>query len=351
MGDQASPKVIASPEPGRRWRPKVTPFVAIWPATLLLFIVSPLLAPGSVSRTALLSNLPFASILAIAAIGQTLVIQQRGFDLSVPGMITVSAALVSQYPSDHHGQLAVAILLCLMAGALAGVVSGIAVTRFQITPMITTLGVNAILVGVALEITHGGQNATAPDSLQTFAAGKVAGIPNTVIAAVILAVVIAAVVRGTVLGRRFVAVGVSTRAAAAAGIRVRRYQLLTYVLAGMCYSFAGILLAGFVADTGTNPGDAYLLPSVAAVVLGGTSLAGGRGSVIATLIGAVFLTQLEAVILGTGSSGGTQLVLQAVIIALGMGLRRIPWRRLDLRQRESGPGLGTIGREGSQTSA
>lgn len=337
-----------------RWRPTVSPFLAIWPATVLLFVISPFAASGSLSKAALLSNLPFASILAIASVGQTLVVQQRGFDLSVPGMITVAAAIVSQYPTDHHGQLFVAILLCVVAALAAGVVAGIAITRLDITPMITTLGTNAILVGVALLITHGGQNATSPEALQRFAAGKAGGIPNTLIVAVVLVLVIAGVMRRTVLGRRFVAAGVSVRAAAASGIRVRGYQMLTYVVASLCYALAGVLLAGFEGDTGTNPGNIYLLPTVAAVVLGGTSLAGGRGSVVATAVGALFLTQLEAVILGTGSSGGTELVLQAGIIALGMGLRRIPWKRLDPRSRPPTAPLidaPSIGQEGSTISA
>ena len=113
--------------------------------------------------------------------------------------------------------------------------------------------------------------------------------------------VVTFVIRKTVLGRRFVAVGASPAAARAAGIPVRAYELGTYIVAALAYGGAGILIAGFLRTPGIATGNDYLLPTIAAVVLGGTSLAGGRGSVIATAGGALFLTQLEQVVLGMGA--------------------------------------------------
>ena len=110
----------------------------------------------------------------------------------------------------------------------------------------------------------------------------------------------------------------------AAGIRVRDYQVATYVLASLSYGAAGILVAGFLGTPEIGAGNDYLLPTIAAVVLGGTSLAGGRGSVVATAVGALFLTQLEQVVLGMGAPSSVQLVIQGSIIALGMALRYLP---------------------------
>ena len=158
--------------------------------------------------------------------------------------------------------------------------------------------------------------------------------------------VVTFVIRKTVLGRRFVAVGASPAAARAAGIPVRAYELGTYIVAALAYGGAGILIAGFLRTPGIATGNDYLLPTIAAVVLGGTSLAGGRGSVIATAGGALFLTQLEQVVLGMGAPSSVQLVIQGSIIALGMALRTAPWHRVRgaaaraggaLRQRETPP--------------
>jgi ribose transport system permease protein len=308
-----------------------TPYFAIWPATALLFAVSPVLASGSLDGSALLGMLPFAAILALAAAGQTLIVQQGGLDLSVPGMISLAAVIVSKYPNGADGRLLPAILIAFAACAVAALISGIAITRFGITPLIATLGVNALLTGAVLQYTSGSASNPAPGALVDFASGKVAGIPNTVVIAIVLIALATFVVRRTILGRRFVAAGASPRAAVAAGIRVREHQLGTYVVAGLLYAAAGILLAGFLQTPGLQPGQQYLLPSIAAVVLGGTALTGGSGSVAATAVGALFLTQLNQVVLGMGAASSVQLLIQGAIIALGMGLRNVPWARLKKR--------------------
>jgi ribose transport system permease protein len=307
---------------------RIPRYSAIWIATALLFAVSPLLASGSVSQSALLSTLPFAAILAIAAIGQTLVVQQRGFDLSVPGMITLTTIIVTRFSQGSDARLWGALGLVAVACVASGLVSGLAITWLGVTPLVATLGVNALLTGVVLQITNGASTSSAPPGLARFAIAKVWGIPNTVIVAVIAVVGVSVVIRTTVIGRCFVFAGASPAAARAAGIRVKRVELVTYVLAGVSYGVAGILIAGFLRTPGIGAGNDYLLPTIAAVVLGGTSLAGGLGSVVATAVGAVFLTQLGAVVLGMGAAPAVQLVIQGSIIALGMAVRNVPWRRV-----------------------
>jgi ribose transport system permease protein len=303
-------------------------FSAIWVATAVLFAVSPLLASGSVSKSALLSMLPVAGILAIASIGQTLVIQQRGLDLSVPGMITLTTIIVTRVPNGHDDRLPEAIGLVLLACIASGLVSGIAVTWFKITPLVATLGVNALLQGVVFQITSGASTAAAPPGLASFALEKTLGIPNAALIAAIAIAIVAGIIRATVVGRRFVAVGASPAAAHAAGVRVKAYSVATYVFASITYGAAGILVAGFLGTPGISAGNGYLLPTIAAVVLGGTSLVGGVGSVVATGMGALFLTQLEQVVRGMGAPASVQFVIQGSIIALGMAVGAVHWRRL-----------------------
>jgi ribose transport system permease protein len=316
------------PDPGRspEHRFRAPRYSAIWVATALLFALSPLLARGSVDQSALLSTLPFAAILAIASIGQTLVVQQRGLDLSVPGMITLSTIIITKYPNGHEGRLPVAIGLIALACIGSGLVSGVAITRFSVTPLVATLGVNALLMGVVLQITSGSATAAVPPGLARFALEKTLEIPNTVIIAVIAIAIVAAAVRTTVVGRRFVLIGANAAAANAVGLRVRTYVRSTYILASLAYGAAGILVAGFLGTPGISAGNDYLLPTIAAVVLGGTSLAGGTGSVVATAVGAVFLTQLEQVVLGSGAGVSGQYLIQGAIIALGMAIRNVPRR-------------------------
>jgi ribose transport system permease protein len=307
---------------------RVPRFSAIWVATAVLFAVSPLLASGSVSSTALLSMLPFAAILAIASIGQTLVIQQRGLDLTVPGMITLSTILITKIPNGHDDRIPEAIGLIVLACIASGLISGIAVTWLSITPLVATLGVNALLQGVVFQLTSGASTAAAPPALARFALEKTAGIPNLLIIAIIAILLVAGIIRSTVVGRRFVAVGASRAAANAAGVRVKTYEVATYVFASITYGAAGILVAGFLGTPGISAGNDYLLPTIAAVVLGGTSLVGGVGSVVATGGGALFLTQLEQVVRGMGAPTSAQYIIQGSIIALGMALGAVHWNRV-----------------------
>ena len=303
-------------------------YSAIWVATALLFAFSPLLASNSLTGSALLSMLPFAALLSIASIGQTLVIQQRGLDLTVPGMILLTTVILTQHAGGVGSRLPVAILLVVVACVASGVFSGIAVTQFGIPPLVATLGVNALLIGTVYQLTSGQATATSPSNLTSFAAGKTIGIPNTAVVAVIAIVIAAALLRTTIVGRRFVAVGASPAAARAAGIPVNAYLIATYVLASLSYGLAGILFAGYFPTPGLSAGSTYLLPTIAAVVLGGTSLAGGTGSVVATAVGAVFLTQLQQILTANGAAESVDFIIQGSIIAAGMLLRNVPWRRI-----------------------
>lgn len=311
----------------RRWRVK-SAYFAIWPATLALFAISPFVARGSVSLGALRGTLPFAAILAIVAIGQTLVIQQRGLDLSIPGIVSLSAILVTKIPNGVDGRLLKAVGIVLLMSAVAGLLNGLVITKFGVTPLVATLGVNAILLGTILKITSGSQTASAPHNLANFAAGRVAGISNIILLAILVIGIVAFVVKSTIVGRRFVAIGTSAAAARAAGMPVRLYQTMTYVIAALFGAIGGILLAGYIQTPGLSAGNDYLLPAIAAVVLGGTSLVGGSGSVLATAGGALFLTQLQQVVFGAGAPASVQLLIQSIAIALGMGLRTVPWKRL-----------------------
>jgi ribose transport system permease protein len=293
-------------------------------ATVLLFAVSPALAPGSVSQTAIRGMLPFAAILAIAAVGQLLVVQQGGLDLSVPGAISLAVVIVTSYAGGHDGKLLAGMGIALAVVAVAGLLSGAVVSFFGVPPFVATLGVNALLLGAVLRITHGRSTQDVPSALLNFAAGRTWGIPNTVYCAAGVIAAMQFVQQKTILGRRFGAVGANAVAARAAGIRVQSYRLGTYVVASALYVVAAILLAGFLGVASQFPGDDYLLPTIAAVVLSGMALSGGKGSAFAVAIAALFLVQLQQVVLGLGAPRSVQLIVQGTVIALGMAVRFVP---------------------------
>jgi ribose transport system permease protein len=297
---------------------------AIWIVTALLFLVSWIFQPQSVSHSSLLGMLPFAAVLAIVAVGQTLVIQQRGIDLSVPGMISITVVILSSYPNGNSSKLGAAVVIAYGAAAAAGAANGIMVSWIGITPIVATLGMNALLYGGDLAITGGVPRLTT-STLADFATSSVQGVPTSVLIAIGLTGLTFFIGKRTILGRRFEAVGASPAAARAAGLEIRRYQIGAYVAASVLYCSAGVLLAGLITSPSAFQGDTYLLPSVAAVVLGGTSLLGGKGNVVASAMGALFLSQLEQFVLTTGLNTAVENLIEAGVLALGIAIYTVRW--------------------------
>jgi ribose transport system permease protein len=302
-------------------------------ATIALFLTSLLVASSSVSKGVLLTMLPFASALAIAGLGQTLVVMQGGIDLSVAGGLSLYVVILTHYPNGVNSRLLPAIAIAFVAAIAAGLLNGFVIGRMRLNPIVATLGTNALLYGAVFWYTQGIPRTTTA-RLAHFGGGVWLGIPIPVYVAVLATASVAAVVKLTPAGRRFEGVGANPIAALTAGIRAQRLQTSAYVWAQLLYCLAAVLHAGIVNQPTSHEGDNYLLPSVAAVVLGGTSLLGGRGNLAATAIAALFLSQLDQFVLALGVSYATRQLVQAAALAVGVALYTVDWRAI--RQRLSG---------------
>jgi ribose transport system permease protein len=309
--------------------------------TILLFIASALIEPSSLKSGALKGMLPFAAVLAIIAIGQTLVVQQAGIDLSVPGTVSLIVVIMTHHPAGDNSKLLGAILISFAVAIAFGLLAGTIVSKVGITAIVTTLGMNALAFGLDIQVSNGGLTQATTADLQHFASGSLFGIQSSVLIAIAITAIVAILVKLTVVGRRFEAVGANPAAARASGITPGRYQIGAYVGANILYCCAAILLAGIIHSPSAFQGETYLLPSVAAVVLGGTSLLGGKGSVVATAIGALFLTQLDQFVLTTGINAAVQYLVQAVALAAGVAIYIVPWARVRQRFNDTfGSGRG-----------
>lgn len=324
------PESAAQPEDEIRtarrglWGHLPSGLVTVILATLILLAVGALVAPSSVSRGALLGMLPFASVLAVAALGQTLVVQQGGIDLSVPGGISLTVVIMTHEANGQDDRVWWVALIALGAVVIAGTINGYLISRRGLNPIIATLGMNALLYSVVLGLSGGIPRGTTR-LLYNMISGLTFGIPNSVYFATAAVVIVTLVVKKTVSGRRFEAVGANRTAALAAGLRAHRHGMSAYVWAMVLYWLAGVLIAGIVAQPIAYQGDAYLLSSVAAVVLGGTSLLGGRGYPVSTAIAALFLTQLGLFVLALGVSTAIRTLVEAGALAVGVALHTINW--------------------------
>jgi ribose transport system permease protein len=296
-------------------------------ATAALFVTSSVFASTSLSRGVLLTMLPFAAALAIASLGQTLVVMQGGIDLSIAGGLSLYVVILTHYPNGVNSRLLPAIAIAFLASIAAGSVNGFLIGRMRLNPIIATLGTNALLYGAVFWYT-GGIPRTTTARLATLGSGLWFGIPIPVYFAVVTTALVTAVVKLTPMGRRFEGVGANLIAARTAGIRVQRHGAGAYVWAQVLYCLAAVLHAAIVNQPTSHEGDNYLLPSVAAVVLGGTSLLGGRGNLVATAVAALFLSQLDQMVLALGVSYATRSLVQAAALAVGVALYTVNWRAL-----------------------
>ncbi|MDO7883381.1 ABC transporter permease [Salinibacterium soli] len=295
--------------------------VLSWPGTraliavLALFAVSPLIAIGSVSPTAIVSMLPFAALIAIVAVGQTLVIQQGGLDLSIPGAVTLGALIAAKFGTEWD--LATAIVVAIVGTSVFGLLSGIVIAYFGLPPLVVTIASNALMIG-AVQAISGGFSEQSAKALSDFALSRLWGIPVLAFFAVGIVIIVHIVLKLTRLGRRFELVGENPRSAANIGISTRGYVISSYWLATMLGATTGVLLAGLLRLPTLTAGNDYLLPSIAAVVLGGTALTGGKGSVIGTALGALFLAQLGQLVQTFTQATAVQNIVQALIIGVGI---------------------------------
>jgi ribose/xylose/arabinose/galactoside ABC-type transport system permease subunit len=297
-------------------------------ATLVLVVIGGIAAPSTINSAAILSTLPYFAILAMPSIGQHLVIQQRGLDLSVAGIMSFTAVIVTKLPdgSTNVGTVLFWIAAALAVGALCGAVSGAIVTYLYVPPLVTTIGVNAILFGLTYWVSTGA-SVQAPPMLVQFFEGRILYVPNTVWVLLIVAAVIVFVMTRTVIGRRFIAVSVNPAAAHAVGIPLKTYSVATYALAGFIYAVAAIMLSGYLVSPTVLCGLPYLLGTIAAVVVGGNPIGGiTKGSVIATVIGAFFLTYLAQLVTALGFGGSAEDLADAIIVISGVALPEVTRR-------------------------
>ena len=191
--------------------------------TIILYIASAFFAPTSISKVAQMGMLPFAACLAIVGLGQTLVIQQGGIDLSVAGAVSLTVVIVTWGPDRNDDRLIPAVAAAFGAAIITGLVNGFLVTKTKLNSIVATLGVNALLYGVMMGLSGGSPRRTT-ERLSHFANDKTFGLPHSIYFGIILTIVVTVLLKRTVFGRRFEAVGANPRAAHATGLKIIRYQ-------------------------------------------------------------------------------------------------------------------------------
>lgn len=294
------------------------PWLWVFIGALAVWLILAIAVSGQGAGGVLSIALRFATFYVIIGLGQMLVIAigPGNIDLSIPAVMTLAAYLAMGMMGGSNAHLLLGIATGLGVGLAAGIANVILIQLLRIPPMIATLAAGFILDSMAIAYSSGSTAHPAP-GLMAFATARVAGIPVIALVFIGVAILVAAIVRSTTFGRGILAVGQNTRGAYLAGIRIRRIQATVFIISALLASVAGILLAASSGGASLNMGEGYLLMSIAVVVLGGTSILGGRVAVPG-IWGAALLLYLIVSLLNVlaVSSGIRYLTIGLVIIAV-----------------------------------
>ncbi|TIS52224.1 ABC transporter permease [Mesorhizobium sp.] len=315
------PKFIRRADPA-----VVTAFACI----VLLLLVGSLYSRSFLSPEYLLQQLKVASFLGVIATGMMLVILLGQIDLSVPWAVATGAMMACAAAAYGPVGVALAIPFGILCGVAIGIVNGIGVAYLRIPSMIITLATNAVAQGLMVVYTGGfSPQDSATAAMRYLATGfTIPGVPNAVIIWALIGAAMVFVLTRTSFGRAVYGIGNRERAAYLSGIDTRRVVMIAFAVSGGLSAFGGVLLAGYASKAAQSMGDAYLLPSIAAVVLGGTSILGGRGSYLGTVAGVILITLLQSILsVMQMPEAGRQIIYGVVIVAMLLLYGRAPASR------------------------
>lgn len=284
----------------------------------ILLIIAGILSPELLEPSHLLFILRIASILGIMSIGQTLLIISRGIDLSVGASATLVVVLICAISMGEDKYLIQVIGIALAVGVLIGMTNGLLVVKFRISPLVGSLGVMSLVTGITYLYTRGFARGSAPRVISYLGHGKIFGfLPIAVLLWAVIAAVTIYVLKKTAFGRYIFACGANPKAAYMAGINPNRILFFVYIISGFLTAISGIIWAGYLKSQPTLVGGTYYpLDSLTAVIIGGTTFAGGKGSIMGTIIGVIIISLLSSLLNMLGLVHGVKLLIQGLIILL-----------------------------------
>ena len=280
-------------------RRRIDPAIAwAFGCIVVVLLVGSMYSRSFLSPEYLLQQLKVASFLGVIATGAMIVILLGQIDLSVPWVVAVGGMMATAATGWGPAGQALAIPIGVACGVMLGLVSGFGVAVLRLPSMVVTLAVNAVAQGLMVVHTGGfSPQASSSPAMRFLATGDaLLGIPNALVVWALVGVCASFLLRRTTFGRTVYAIGNRERAAYLSGARTGAVVMLAFAIAGGLSAFGGVLLAGYASKAAQAMGDPYLLPAIAAVVLGGTSILGGRGSYAGTVAGVILITLLQSIL-------------------------------------------------------
>lgn len=320
---------VPEPTPERRRRGvRIGPQVYLVGVFIAVAVVGTLASPYFLTVRNIENIVVAASVVAVLGVAQFFVVVTRGIDLSV-GSIAALATVIAAVMLRQGNGVWTTIVVTVMSCAFCGLVNGVLVVYARITPFVATLAMMSIARGVAFIVQVGTLIVISNQEFLQLFGGRSAGVPNVVIIALTVTVVAAFAMKFSPLGRRLYALGGNPEAARLSGLPVNRDTLMAYVTSGLLAGLAGLMLAGRLSQGSSLVGQGYELDSIAATVVGGTSLFGGTGDPVSTVLGALVIGMIGNIMNLMGIQSEPQLVIRGIVILLavfltsGRGIQRI----------------------------
>jgi ribose transport system permease protein len=301
-----------------RFNSQMLATVIVFAASALMILASRGISPSFGGGSQLKSILVLSTFIIVIGFGQGLVILLGGLDLSVASVCTLGGVLAFSWIGSSASALALGLPLVLLATASVGAVNGVGVAVLRVPAFIMTLASGIIVYSICLGFTGGSPRGAAPPVLSALFVEQVAGVPIIIFLMIAVALLGTLIQSGTAFGRKLYAIGSGETAAFIAGIPVRLLTIGAYAIAGACSGLAGVLMVGYAGGATLTMGQPYLLPSIAAVVVGGASILGGRGSYIGTVGGAILLTTITTIIAALQMPEGWRTMIYGGIILLAL---------------------------------
>jgi erythritol transport system permease protein len=335
-------------------------------ALIVITVIFSMLSPNYLSVGNLLTMSAHVAVYAILAVGMLLVILNGGIDLSVGSTVGLAGVIagflmqgvkipalgIALYPSVW-----VCVLVAIAVGALVGWINGTLVSRFGVAPFVATLGTLYVVRGAALLITGGltysnlrGDPALGNTGFDWVGFNRILGVPTGVLVMVVIAIVGSLLLSRTAFGRWLYASGGNERAAELSGIPVKKVKVSIYVISGVCAAIAGVIIASELTSANPTTGNSFELTAIAAVVIGGAALSGGRGNIRGVLLGAFVIGFLSDGLVIIGVSEYWQMVFKGAVIVVAVMLNRIEYRAKKVKGISDPPTL-TDQKKSPRTSA
>ena len=321
---------LPSPAPrGLGWLAErdTLPSLVVLGCVCLLVIAMKALNPAASLLAQVEAILVTSIFLAVASFGQGLAILIGGIDLSIGVVMGIGGIMVAGLTRGSDAGLVYAVPATLACCAGIGIVNGIGVALCKVPPFIMTLSSGTAFFGVALGLTEGGSQQAVAPSLARLMSARWHGVPLPVLALLAFLVLAMVLQNCTTEGRKLYAIGSSPRAARILGLPIAWLTVAVYMISGLCAGLAGMLLAGYSSSATLDMGDAYLTPTIAAVVIGGARVTGGKGIYLGTFAGALFLSALETITTVLNLSQGLRDIIQGAIIVVALLLQSGRWNR------------------------